>query len=229
MCGRYAIATPHFSRIEQVLGTSFQAVQPRYNIAPSQNIPIIRQIDHGIELTELRWGLIPFWSKTPTTEYSTINARIETVATKPAFRGPFRTRRCLIPASGLYEWKQEGGKKQPYFITGMDDEGFAFAGLWDEWRDSSGFKLASCTIIVGPANELVAPIHDRLAIILPETTYAAWLDPKTSIEQVSGLLRPYPADQMRCWPVSKAVNQARNNAPELIEPIHSEPSMSGIS
>ncbi|MBP6421599.1 MAG: SOS response-associated peptidase [Propionivibrio sp.] len=219
MCGRYAIATPHFSRIEQVLGTTFQAVQPRYNIAPTQNIPIIRQTEHGYELTELRWGLIPFWSKTPTTEYSTFNARIETVATKPAFRGPFRTRRCLIPASGLYEWKQEGGKKQPYFITGSDDEGIALAGLWDEWRDSSGFTLASCTILVGPANGLIAPIHDRLAIILPESACATWLDPNTSIEHASALLHPYPADQMRCWPVSTAVNQARNNTPELIDPI----------
>jgi putative SOS response-associated peptidase YedK len=225
MCGRYAIATPHFTRIEQALGTPFQAVQPRYNIAPTQNIPVIRQTEHGYELTELRWGLIPFWSKTPTTEYSTFNARIETVATKPAFRGPFRTRRCLIPASGLYEWKQEGGKKQPYFITGTDDEGIALAGLWDEWRDSSGFTLASCTIIVGPANERIAPIHDRLAIILPETAYAAWLDPKSDIEQVNGLLRPYPADHVRCWPVSTAVNQVRNNTPELIEPIYSESSM----
>jgi putative SOS response-associated peptidase YedK len=134
----------------------------------------------------------------------------------------------LIPASGLYEWKQEGGKKQPYFITGEDDAGMAMAGLWDEWRDSSGFTLASCTIIVGPANERIAPIHDRLAIILPETAYTAWLDPKTGIEQVNGLLRPYPADHVRCWPVSTAVNQVRNNTPELIEPICSEPSMTGI-
>lgn len=219
MCGRFAIATPRFTRIEQALGTTFQAVEPRYNIAPTQNIPVIRQSEHSYAMTEMRWGLIPSWSKSPTTEYSTFNARIETVATKPAFRGPFRTRRCLIPASGLYEWKQEGGKKQPYFITGEDDEGIALAGLWDEWRDSSGITLASCTIIVGPANERVAAIHDRLAIILPETAYATWLDPKADLEQIKGLLRPYPSDHMRCWPVSTVVNQARKNAPELIKPI----------
>ena len=219
MCGRFAIATPHFSRIERALGTPFQAVQPQYNIAPTQTIPIIRQTEHGYEMTEMRWGLIPFWSKTPTTEYSTFNARIESVTTKPAFRGPFRTRRCLIPASGLYEWKLEGGRKQPYFITGEDDDGIAFAGLWDEWRDRSRYTLASCTIIVGPADELAAPIHDRLAIILPETAYATWLDPKADLDQINGLLCPYPSDHMRCWPVSTAVNQARNNTPELIKPI----------
>ncbi len=219
MCGRYAIATPRFTRIEQALDMEFQPVDLRYNIAPTQNIPIIRQTEHGYEMVELRWGLIPFWSKTPTTDYSTFNARIETVATKPAFRGPFRTRRCLIPASGLYEWKQEGGKKQPYFITGEYDAGIALAGLWDEWRDRSGFTLASCTIIVGPANERVAPIHDRLAVILPESDYASWLDPQADINQIKGLLRPYPSDCMRSWPVSTAVNQARNNASDLIKPI----------
>jgi putative SOS response-associated peptidase YedK len=219
MCGRFAIATPRFSGIERVLGVTFQPIAPRYNIAPTQNIPVIRQSEQGYEMTDLRWGLIPFWSKTPTTEYSTFNARIESVATKPAFRGPFRSRRCLIPASGLYEWKQEGGRKQPYYITGEDDEGIAIAGLWDEWRDISGFILASCTILVGPANERVAPIHDRLAIILPETAYAAWLDPKADLAQIKELLHPYPSDQMRCWPVSTAVNLAHNSAPELINPL----------
>ena len=219
MCGRFVIATPHFSRIERALATPFQAVEPRYNIAPTQHIPVIRQAEQGYEMAELRWGLIPFWSKSPTTEYSTFNARSETVATKPAFRGPFRTRRCLIPASGLYEWKQEGGKKQPYFITGEDDEGMTFAGLWDEWRDRSGTTLASCTIIVGPANERIAPIHDRLAIILPENAYATWLDPQADLDQIQELLHPYPSDHMRCWPVSTAVNLARNDAPELIKPI----------
>ncbi len=219
MCGRFAIATPRFSRIEQVLGTTFLSVEPRHNIAPTQNIPIIRLTGQGYEMAQVRWGLIPSWSRTPTTEYSTFNARAETVATKPAFRGPFRTRRCLIPASGLYEWKREGGKKQPYFITGEDDEGLAFAGLWDEWHDNSGFTLVSCTIIVGPANELVAPIHDRQAIILSEAAYTTWLDPKADIQDVQALLRPFSAQHMRCWPVSTAVNQVRNHAPELIQPV----------
>jgi len=220
MCGRFAIATPRFHRIEQALGMTFPAVPLRYNVAPTQTIPTIRQTGGRYELIEMRWGLIPSWAKETKVGYSTFNARAESVADKPMFRSSFRGRRCLVPVSGFYEWKTQEGRKQPYFITSDEETELVFAGLWDEWHGGTPEqRILSCTIIVGAANSLVAPIHDRMPVILPKEAYAAWLDAHTAMDEITNLLAPFPASSMRRWPVSPAVGNARNDSPGLIEPI----------
>jgi putative SOS response-associated peptidase YedK len=146
------------------------------------------------------------------------NARSETVDTKPAFRDSFRGRRCLVPATGFYEWKTVGDKKAPHYFTDAGCEGFAFAGLWDLWQGQSG-DILSCTVLVCPPNEVVAPFHDRMPVILPESDYKAWLEPKEGAASLRRLLSPYPAERMRVWPVSPAVGNPRNDSPSLIEPL----------
>ena len=221
MCGRFAIAQPRFERIEHILGTEFPDLGMRYNISPTQLIPAIRLSQEGqYEMQDFRWGLIPFWSKESKVSYSTFNARVETVAEKPVFRAPFRSRRCLIPASGWFEWKTEGGKKLPYYFTSQGDEGLALAGLWDLWRDGDGTTIQSCTILVGDANELVSKVHDRMPVVLPESAYAAWLNPKDDLKHIRELLVPFDPKMLRGWPVTTAVNQSRNDYPELIVPVN---------
>jgi putative SOS response-associated peptidase YedK len=220
MCGRYAIATSRLPRIENALGISLPALALRYNVAPTQAVPIIRAAaERRYELAEARWGLIPAWSKEPRTAYATFNARVETVATKPAFRAAYRARRCLVPASGFYEWREEGGGKQPWYFSAADGQELAFAGLWEEWRGGESPLLLSCTILVGTANDLVAPIHDRMAVILGPEDYAAWLDPAQDPATIAKLLRPCPSTWLRGWRVSRAVNAARAEGPMLIAPV----------
>ncbi len=219
MCGRFALTNPKFEKIEAVLGTSFGVVRPRFNISPSQNIPAIRQAGTGgYELDEMHWGLVPHWAKEPKTEFSTFNARMETAETKPAFRDSFKHKRCLIPASGFYEWKTEGKHKTPYYFTDDKGEGLTFAGLWDMWRGGNE-SLLSCTILVGPPNDLLARVHDRMPLILSEGAYALWLNPAARIEAIRDLLKPYPPERMKGWPVSSAVGNPRNDSPSLTDPI----------
>src|SRR5262249_41276153 len=150
-----------------------------------------------------RWGLIPSWAKDKKIGARLINARAETVAEKPAFRSAFKHRRCLIPADGFFEWKNEGGRKQPYYITLQDGGLFALAGLWEEWHSGAGEVMPSCTIITTEANEVVRPLHERMPVILEVTGYADWLDPTAkSKEALLSLLRPFPAERMRAYPVS---------------------------
>jgi putative SOS response-associated peptidase YedK len=220
VCGRYAIATSHLARIENALGVALPAVRPRYNVAPTQTVPIVRATaGRRYELIEARWGLIPAWSKEPRTAYATFNARVETVAGKPAFRAAYRVRRCLVPASGFYEWREEAGRKQPWYFSAADGQELAFAGLWEEWRGAESPPLLSCTILVGAANDLVAPIHDRMAVILGADDYATWLDPVQAPEAIATLLRPCPSAWLRGWRVSRAVNAARAEGAALIEPV----------
>jgi putative SOS response-associated peptidase YedK len=222
MCGRYNIlAYPealleHFG-VEQPPGID---LKPRYNVAPSQDVPAIRQHDSSRELVLLHWGLIPFWAKDEKLKYSTINAKAETIAQKPAFRDAFKKRRCLIPASGFYEWRQEKGHKQPYNIRLKDEPVFAFAGLWEHWENPEGKVIESCSIIVTEANELIRPIHDRMPVILADADYTTWLDPTESTQStLTSLLKPYPASEMELYPVSTAVNNPRNDGPDLIQSI----------
>lgn len=219
MCGRYARFTPAeiYARLFDAEGAV--ALAPRYNVAPSQSVLAARSLAGGRrELVTLRWGLIPFWAKDAKTGYSTINARAETVATKPAFRQPFRKRRCLIAADGFYEWQRTDGRKQPYYIHLRESEPFAFAGLWEHW-EREGETIESCTIIVTHANTLVAAIHDRMPVILSPEDYDTWLDPELeSTGALAPLLRPYPADRMVASPVGVAVNNPRNDGPELLVP-----------
>lgn len=219
MCGRFAIAAPRFERIEQALGVSFAPLAPRYNIAPTQPVDVV--VDEGAHryaMRPMRWGLVPHWSKEPTTKFSTFNARAETAPAKPAFRDAFRRRRCLIPASGFYEWKTAGKRKQPLYFTDDSGKGLAFAGLWDHWEGKAD-AIDSCTILVGPPNGLVAPVHDRMPVMLDEESFARWLDPQASPETLPDLLIPFPAHRMRSWPVDPAVGNARLDNPSLIEPV----------
>ncbi len=197
----------------------FPALQPRYNIAPSQQVPVIRLDAQGYcELVMLKWGLLPRWSKEPKSGYSMINARADTVASKPAFRYAFRHHRCLVPASGFYEWRKIDARRQPYYVRAQDGGPFCFAGLWEHWKSPDGSQtIDSCTIIVTDANELLAPIHDRMPVILPEDAYLGWLNPATSLETLQQMLRPYPARLLTAYPVSPRVNSPQFDDPTLLE------------
>jgi|SRR5882724_149418 len=192
-------------------------LNPRYNVAPSQKIPVVRLDPAGQrELVMLRWGLIPSWATDPKIGYKMINARAETVATAPSFRAAFKRRRCLIPTSGFYEWKKlEDDSKQPYLIQMRDGEPFSFAGLWERW-DKGEEPIETCTIITGEPNSLVADLHNRMPVILDPADYDAWLtgsDPPA----LQKMLQPFPAQLMTAFPVSKRVNSVKNDDAELIE------------
>ncbi len=194
-------------------------LEPRYNIAPTQAVAAVRQIDSQRELAFLHWGLIPSWSKDPKMGARMINARAETVATKPSFRSAFKSRRCLIPADGFYEWKQTRKKtKQPYFIGLKNEEPFAFAGLWEHWESSDGSVIDSCTIITTQANDVLRKLHDRMPVILHEEHFDRWLDPKLqNRDELQSLLVPYPSAEMSFFPVGTIVNNARNETPACVK------------
>jgi putative SOS response-associated peptidase YedK len=219
MCGRYNLRTPTAQLVEFFDLVLAPDLTPRYNIAPTQPVPAIRRTGRGRELSLLHWGLIPPWADDPRIGSRMINARAESVATRPAFRGAFRERRCLIPADGFYEWKKTGQAKQPWHLGLKHDRPFAFAGLWEHWR-RAGEAIDSCVIITTAANELAADLHDRMPVILPEEAWARWLDPDCDDpDDLQALLVPFPAGRMRAYPVSTVVNNARNESPECIEPV----------
>lgn len=196
--------------------------RPRYNVAPSQPVLAIRAGEEGQRtLAPLRWGLIPFWSKGPDSRYSMINARVETVDSKPAYRAAFRERRCLIPAEGFYEWHTDSGGKQPYLIRLADRMPFAMAGLWETWKEpETGAVIASCTILVTDANAAISPIHDRMPVILNPACYTRWLDPANrDTAALRLLLKPAPPEDWTLERVSRRVNDARQDDPMLIEPL----------
>ncbi len=173
----------------------------RFNICPTQEIPVIRQDNHVRKVSTMRWGLVPSWADDLKISTRMINARSETVAEKPAFRSALRNRRCLIPADGFYEWKTEGKKKTPYWFRRSDDQPFAFAGLWDRWS-KHGAPIESCTILTTSANEVVAPLHNRMPVILSPSDYDIWLDPDaTDPSRLSYLFEPFPANEMVATPL----------------------------
>ena len=191
---------------------------PRYNIAPSQSIPVIRDTETSRELVMARWGLIPNWSKASKSKYSTINARIESVAEKPTYRTPFKRRRCLIPADGFYEWKQVNGNKVPHHIRMRDSKIFAFAGLWDHWEGEDE-SIYSCTIIVMPSNEVMKPVHERMPAIIAPAHYDLWLDSRiTDKQEIMQYLTSAPSGQLTAYPVSTRVNSPGNNDERCILP-----------
>jgi putative SOS response-associated peptidase YedK len=195
----------------------------RYNIAPTQDIAVVYADAAGSRrLAPMRWGLVPSWSKDARGGARMINARAETVLERPAFRNAMRRRRCLIPADGFYEWQaRAAAPKQPYRITLQGERPFAFAGLWERWKGApDGRPLTSCTIITTAPNPLLAPIHDRMPVILDEADHPAWLDcAATSAADATALLRPYPPEQMRARPVGRIVNRAGNDDPACIAPV----------
>jgi len=195
-------------------------LQPRYNIAPTQAVAAIREDAATLtrHLALLKWGLVPFWAKDMTIGPRMINARSETVASKPAFRAAFKHRRCLIPADGFYEWKKEKARKQPFLITMADQSPFAFAGLWEHWQDPQGSVLESCTILTAGSNDLVSSIHDRMPVILRPDDYGLWLDTaRAGPDLLQPLLKPYPSERMTMRAVNPKVNNASYDAPDCIE------------
>ena len=220
MCGRYNLITDaealvDFFEIEHTL-FDLSALEPRYNIAPSQDVPIVRDSGKVRELVLARWGLVPHWSKDAKPKYSTINARAETVAEKPTYREAFRRKRCLIPATGFYEWKQTSGGKSPHCIRMPDQNVFAFAGLWDHW-DKEGAGFESCSIIVTSANETMQPIHDRMPVILNQAQYNTWMAADHfNRAQLESLLVPYTGE-LKTYPVSRLVNSPKNDDPRCIK------------
>ncbi len=218
MCGRYLITTP-VEAIRQIFKVDQRPnLAARYNVAPTQAVPIVRRGEDGRELISARWGLVPFWAKDLKIGAKLINARAETVAAKPAFRDAFRRRRCLVIADGFYEWRKTDGGKQPYLIRVAGRAPFAFAGLWERWTDkASDERIESCTIIVTQANALIAPIHDRMPVILAPEDYESWLDPSSG--DGTRLLTSFPAGAMEAFPVSARVGNVKNDDPSLIEPV----------
>lgn len=195
-------------------------VAPRYNIAPTQSVAVVRERVQGArELVLLYWGLIPSWSRDRAMGARMINARAETLAEKPAFRGAFRARRCLVVADGFYEWQKLGDRKRPHHIRMADGRPFAFAGLWERWEGAGGEAVESCAIVTTTPNRLLAPIHDRMPAIVEPGLYAAWLDPRQhDADALAGILRPYAAEDLIVTPVSQRVNNPANDGPECVRP-----------
>jgi putative SOS response-associated peptidase YedK len=200
--------------IETLPGQQQVLFEPRYNIPPTVDIPVIRLAGEKRHLSLIRWRLLPPWTKDPKRAPLLNNARAETVEEKPSFRSAFKSRRCLIPVDGFCEWKKIGKAKQQYYFRRQDERPFAFAGLWETWND-----IESCTIITTEANELMAPIHDRMPAVLARNDYEEWLNP--SATDLTKMLTPCPADELICYQVDPVVNNARNEGPQCIVPQNS--------
>ena len=220
MCGRYSLTAG-----TDELGDRFRfdgaglTYAPSYNIAPSQMALTVKN-DDARRASFMRWGLIPSWAKSPSLGNRMINARAETVAEKPSFRTALTRRRCLVLADGFYEWQRTEGSKRPMRITLKSREPFAFAGLWDTWRDPKGAIITSCTIITTAANDLLSPVHDRMPVILPRDLESFWLDPHIQDHvALSDVLAPYPSAAMEAYEVSSLVNSPSNNGPEVLVPV----------
>jgi putative SOS response-associated peptidase YedK len=186
-------------------------VPPNFNVAPTHQVPVVRDYDGKREGVLMRWGLIPSWAKDK--KMAQINARGDTIATKPMFRAAFKKRRCLIVADGYYEWKKVGKEKQPFLYRTKTP--FAFAGLWEYWDEE---KITSCTIITTDANELASQVHDRMPVLLGPESWEPWLDPAVEPAALQSLLVPFPPGKMEAFAVSPSVNSVKNNGPELIVP-----------
>ena len=220
MCGRYTLAVSEKQLAEAFdLSSSLPELTPSYNVAPTQDIAAILGDGEERRLALMRWGLIPSWADDPEIGARMINARSETVAEKPSFRAAFKKRRCLIPADGFYEWQKTNGAKQPFHIRLQNGRPFAFAGLWETWQGDGGPEVRSCTILTTGANDLLAPVHGRMPVILDPENYDFWLDPDVQeAEPLTGLLEPYPSEAMEAYPVSRFVNSPSNDDPRCVEP-----------
>lgn len=217
MCGRYTVTTPLDQILELFEVNDGPDLGPRYNVAPTQDALVVRRDGDGSrEAVALRWGLVPFWADDPGIGNKMINARSETVDSKPAFRKAFEQRRCLVAADGFIEWKKEQGGKQPYHIVLEDRSAFAFAGLWERWS-SDDEVLETFTILTTEPNETVEPLHDRMPVIVPKHDYELWLDTRATRADVAEILGPFDAAPMTAYPVSRDINSPANDSPEVLE------------
>lgn len=229
MCGRYMMTSPR-DAMSAVFGIDWpESFARRYNIAPSQLVPVIRRSGAGTgggvpgrELALVRWGLIPGWAKDAAIGHRLINARGDTVAVKPAFRDGFAKRRCLVIADGFFEWRRTGGRKHPYLIRLASRRPFGFAGLWSLWHDPAGRPVESCTIITTEPNDLCRTLHHRMPVILRPEDFDRWLDPGRG---GADLLRPFEAAAMEAVPVSSRVNDPRNDDPQVVAPVERQPNL----
>ncbi len=223
MCGRFSLGASATTLVAQFDLFEAPAWTPRYNIAPTQEVLVVVKdpATASRQARRHRWGLIPSWAKDPAIGNQMINAQAETAATKPAFRVAFKKRRCLILADGFFEWKKENRHKQPYYIRLDDGRPFAFAGLWEHWEGPEGKAIDSCTILTATPNDLLRPLHHRMAVILPSSAYDRWLDPSIQeADRLQPLLQPYPSEEMTAYPVSTVVNNPANDTPRCTEPLH---------
>jgi putative SOS response-associated peptidase YedK len=220
VCGRYTLASPNPAEVRARFNLAESVdVRTRYNVAPGDPVLAVTTDRHGQPRGELlRWGLVPSWAERPDGGLKMINARAETVAERPAYRRSFERYRCLIIADGFYEWRADGnGAKQPFHITRGDGAMFAFAGLWSVWHGPDASVLRTCTILTTAANRAIAPLHDRMPVILDAAQEQPWLDPRASPAELHDLLHGLPASETALRPVSRAVNDARYDGPECLE------------
>jgi putative SOS response-associated peptidase YedK len=223
MCGRYSLKTA-LEELARLFGFVERLnLAPRYNIAPTQEVPVIRQRREPAgrrSLAALRWGLVAPWADDPKAGPPLINARAESLLDKPTFRGAFQRRRCLVPADGYYQWREGDASKQPYLIARRDRAPFAFAGIWERWgpRHDPAAALDSFTIITTQANDFLSAFHHRMPVVLPAESYTAWLDPDATAESALDLLAPAPNDLLEAVPLAKAVNSIRADGPEVLTP-----------
>jgi putative SOS response-associated peptidase YedK len=226
MCGRYSLSSPPELIAKLFELSAMPSYGPRFNIAPTQQVMIIRtRADGGREAAFVQWGLIPSWAKEAAIGSKMINARAESAAEKPAFREAFQHRRCLIPADGFFEWKKTGGRRQPMFVVRRDGAPMALAGLWERWRNPRGEDVETCAIITTEANSLLRDVHDRMPVILDRDDAGRWLNPALQEPaELQRLLRPAEAESLRLYPVSRRVNTPANDDDDCIKPLAEEES-----
>lgn len=216
MCGRYSLHTPPIKLTQLFDLAETVEFAPRYNIAPGTEVAVVQSADEGRRVLRLlHWGLVPRWAKDPSIGNRMINARAETVTVKPSFRDAFQSRRCLLPANGFFEWKSEGGGRRPYYICSTATPLLAFGGLWESWGKPDGGHLQTVCIITTTPNALLAAIHDRMPVIVPERHWTTWLT--GTGEEAHALMVPYPEGELTAWPVSRRVNRPGGDDPGIIE------------
>ena len=220
MCGRYASSRGAHDLVDhfEVDDPPDEELVPSYNVAPTDPVPIVLEREGRRRLRVVRWGLVPSWAKDPKGAARLINARSETVAEKPAFRAAYERRRCLVPADGYYEWKREGERKQPYFLTPQDRSPLPMAGLYEIWRAPDDTRLWTCAILTTSAPDELGEIHDRTPLLVGRADWGRWLDPEVP-DPGPGLLVPGVPGVLDAWPVSPAVGNVRAEGPELVEPL----------
>lgn len=219
MCGRFALDIATSDTVAYFHLSGWLEYEKRYNIAPSQQIPVIRQLGDQRELTLMRWGLVPHWAKDELIGHKLINARAETLAEKPSFREPFHQRRCIIPASGFYEWEKGATAREAWYLFRADGTPLALAGLWEHWKDATGAILKTCTIITTKANATVAPLHNRMPAILEPGELDAWFSHHQHSKDLLTLLRPAADDVLDLYPVSDYVNSPKNQGEQCVQPL----------